>query len=221
MLFRILGNIGEDPEVIQQARTLVQQYMKDTTSVDPTLGGAVISVAARHGDAELYQQYKAQLKKVETPQQYYRFFYALAEFPQPALIKQTLASTLTAEVRGQDLEILVNLLANPTSQNASWDFMRQNFDEIMKKTGGGLGGVGVFLYGAQSFCSTQKVAELKQFFDQHPFPGTERNQKKAVESINSCVELAGQQQSKLAAWLKQNGNLNASAGGGVAAGAVR
>src|SRR5271165_5810064 len=221
ILFRTLGNVAQDPAVIQEANTLVQQYMKDPTSVDATLSSAVISVAARHGDAELYQQYKAQLQKVKSPQQHRQFLYALGEFPEQALIKQTLASTLTPEVRGQDLYVLVSMLTNPTSQSATWDFMRQNVDALMKKTGGGLGGVGVFLYGAESFCSEQKVAELKQFFDQHPFPGTERNQKKAVESINSCVELAGQQQSKLAAWLKQNGNLNASAGGGVAAGAVR
>ncbi len=214
ILFRTLGNVAQDPAVIQQANTLVQQYMKDPTSVDPTLAGAVVSVAARHGDAALYQQYKAQLQKVKSSQQYYRFFYALAEFPQQALIKQTLESTLTPEVRGQDLYVLVSLLSNPSSQNAAWDFMRQNFDQIMKKTGGGLGGVGVFLYGAQSFCSTEQANELKRFFDQHPFPGTERNQKEAVEAINACVELGGQQQSKLAAWLKQNGDLNASTGGG-------
>jgi len=221
ILFRTLGNVAQDPAVIQEANILVQQYMKDPTSVDATLGSAVISVAARHGDAELYQQYKAQLQKVKSPQQYNRFLYGLGEFPQPALIKQTLASTLTPEVRGQDLYLLVSMLANPTSQNATWDFMRQNIDALMKKTGGGLGGVSIFLSGAQSFCSEQKSSELKQFFDQHPFPGTERNQKEADESIKACVELAGQQQSKLAAWLKQNGNMNASAGGGAAVGAVR
>jgi len=211
ILFHDLGNIGEDPEVIQQARALVQDYMKDPTSVDPTLAGAVVQVAARHGDAELYQQYKAQLQKVKSPQEYSRFFHGLAEFPQPALVKQTLEYTLTPEVRGQDLYILINLLSNPASQNAAWDFMGRNFDQISKKAGGGLGGAGVFLYGAYSFCSTQKATELKQFFDQHPFPGTERDQKEALESINSCVELAGEQQSKLSAWLKQNGNANASA----------
>ena len=216
VLFRTLGNVAEDPAVIQQARTLVQQYMKDPASVDPTLAGAVVAVAARHGDAELYAQYKAHLQKVKSPQDYYRFFYGLAEFPQQALVKETLASTLTPEVRGQDLYILINLLANPPSQNASWDFIRQNFDALMKKTGGGLGGVGIFLYGAQTFCSTEKADELKQFFDQHPFPGTERNQKEAQESIRSCVELSSQQQSKLAAWLQQNGTMSASAGGGSA-----
>jgi puromycin-sensitive aminopeptidase len=215
-LFRVLGNVGNDPEVIQQARAMVQEYMKDTTSIDPTLAGAVVSVAARNGDTELYNQYKAQLQKVKSPQLYYRFFYGLAEFPQQPLIQQTLQSTLTPEVRGQDLFIVVNLLANPISQNATWDFMRQNFNEIMKKTGGGLGGVGVFLYGAESFCTTQQAQEVKQFFDQHPFPGTERNQREAIESINGCVELRDQQRNNLAAWLKQNGNTNASTGGGTA-----
>jgi aminopeptidase N len=220
ILFHTLGNFAQDPAVIQQASTLVQQYMKDAASVDPTLADAVVSVAARHGDAQLYEQYKAQLQKVKSPQEYYRFFYGLAEFPQQALVKQTLASTLTPEVRGQDLDILINLLANPTSQNATWDFMRQNFDELMKKTGGGLGGVGVFLDGAQTFCSTEKANEVKQFFDQDPFPGTERNQREAIESINSCVELGSQQQSKLAAWLKQSAKMNASTGSELPVGAV-
>jgi len=222
ILFRTLGNVAQDPAVIQQASTLVQKLMQDPASVDPTLAAAVVSVAARHGDAALYQQYKAQLQKVKSPQQHRQFFSALGEFPQQSLIKQTLDSTLTSEVRSQDLQILAILLRNPTSQNATWDFMRRNFDAISKKTGGGLGGVDVFLHGARSFCSTQRASELKQFFDQHPFPGTERNQKEALESINACVELRDQQQGKLAAWLKQNGGTaTASAGGGSTVGAVR
>jgi aminopeptidase N len=215
-LFRVLGTIGQDPEVIQQARTMVQEYMKNPTSIDPTLAAAVVTVAARNGDAELYNRYKAQLKQVKSTQMYYRFFFGLAEFPEQSLIQQTLESTLTPEVRGQDLYILIRLLANPTSQDAAWDFMRQNLDALMKKTGGGLGGVGVFLHGAESFCDAQKANEVQQFFQQHPFPGTERNQKEAVETINSCVALRGQQQNNLATWLKQNGSTNASNGGHAA-----
>jgi puromycin-sensitive aminopeptidase len=218
LLFEGLGNVGDDPQVIGQARVLVQQYMKDPSSVDGTLAGAVIAVAARHGDAELYSQFKAQMQKAASPQQYYQYFYALAEFPQPELTKETLESTLTPAVRGQDLYLLLSLLGNPASQNATWDFMRAHFDELMKKTGGGLGGVGIFLYGAQSFCDSQKATEVKQFFEQHPFPGTERNQKQAIESIDNCVELRNQQQGNLAAWLKQQSGLtNPSASNGGAA----
>ena len=217
----MLGDVGQDPAIIQRARTMIQEYMKDPSSVDPTLASSVITVAARHGDAELYQQYKAQLQKVKSPQQYRRFFNALADFPQPALTKQTLESTLTLEVRSQDLNILFDLLANPASQNATWDFMRQNSDAIIKKAGGASSGQGIFLYGPQNFCSEQKATEVKQFFEQHPFPGAERNQKQTLEAISGCAEFVGQQQSKLAAWLKQNGNTTASSVTGTAVEAAR
>jgi aminopeptidase N len=215
-LFEGLGNGANDPEVIQQARDMMQQFIKDPSSVDGTLAHAVIAVAARHGDAALYNQFKEQMQKAKSPEQYYGYFYGLSEFPQPQLTKQTLEATLTPAVRGQDLYILLPLLGNPASQNETWDFMRTHFDDLMKKTGGGLGGVGVFLYGAQSFCDAQKAAEVKQFFEQHPFPGTERNQKEAIESINGCVELREQQQGNLAAWLKtQSATSNAANGGAV------
>ncbi len=221
ILFEGLGNLANDPEVVQQARVMVQQYMKDPASVDGTLAGAVVSVAARHGDAELYNQYKAQIEKATSPQEQYRYFYALAQFPQSELTKQTLDSTLTDAVRGQDLYILIPMLANPASQNATWDFVRTHFDQLQAKTGGGLGGVGIFLYGAQVFCDQEKATEVKQFFQQHPFPGTERDQRQAIEAIDSCVELRNQQQTNLSAWLKQQGGTtNASTGGGAATGAT-
>jgi len=55
---------------------------------------------------------------------------------------------------------------------------------------------------------------VEQFFQQHPFPGTERNQKEALETIDACIELRGQQASNLAAWLKQSGSDNASLSAG-------
>ncbi len=215
ILFQGLGILGNDPEVIQQARIMVQQYMKDPASIDGTLAPAVIAVAARHGDAELYDQYLAQIQKAHSPQQQYQFFYALPEFPQPELTKRTLDSVLTPAVRGQDLFILMPMLGTPASQDETWDFMRSHFDQLQAKMGGGLGSASIFLYGAQGFCSTEKATQVKEFFQQHPFPGTERNQREAIESIDSCVELRDQQQSNLAAWLKQqSGPANASSGGG-------
>jgi aminopeptidase N/puromycin-sensitive aminopeptidase len=215
ILFEGLGNYADDPEVIEQARVMIQQYLKDPASVDGTLAGAVVAVAARHGDAELYDQYKAAMAKAATPQQYYRYFANLAEFPQPELRKRTLDSLLTKDVRNQDLYMLIGMLAEPQSQDATWDFLRANFEQLQAKAGGGLGGISVFMNGMGAFCSTEKANDVKQFFQQHPFPGTERNQKEALESIATCVDLRDQQQANLAAWLKQHsGPVNASAGSG-------
>jgi aminopeptidase N len=224
LLFEGLGNVGQDPQVIQQAQTMVQQLMNDPSSIDGTLAPAVVVVAARHGNAELYDQFKAQLQKASSPQRYYMFARALGQFPEDALIQRTLATTLTPAVRGQDLYMLLPMMGNPVTQNATWDFMRKNFDQLYAKAGGGLGGVGVFLYGTAAFCSTEKAQEVKQFFQQHSFPGTERNQKEALESIQSCVDLRNQQEGNLAAWLKQQGSsTNAganSSGGGASSGST-
>ena len=220
LLFEGLGNLADDPEVIQQAHTMIQEYMKDPASIDGTLAGAVVAVAARHGDAELYNQYVAHMQKAHSPQEQYRYFYSLPEFTQPELTKRTLDSLLTDQVRGQDLYILIPLLGDPASQTQTWDFMRSHFGQLMAKTGGGLGGVGIFLYGAQVFCSNDKAEQVKQFFEQHPFPGTERNQRQAIQGIEGCVELRSQQQSNLSAWLKQqSGPTNAYGGGGTSSGA--
>ena len=214
VLFRSLGNLAEDPEVIQQANTMVQELMKDPTSVDGTLAQSVVAVAAQHGDAELYKQFQAQLQKAKSPQQYYMFARALGQFPDPQLIQQTLNTALTPAVRGQDLFMLLPMMGNPASRQATWDFMRKNFEQLHAKAGGGLGGASVFIEGADSFCSSEKAEEVKEFFQQHPFPGTERSQKEALESITSCVELRDQQQANLSAWLKQHGNAtNASTTG--------
>ena len=108
------------------------------------------------------------------------------------------------EVRSQDLGILSNMMENPAAREPVWDFMRKNYDAISAKTGGGLGGFGIFLNTTESFCSPEKEQQVQEFFQQHPIQGTERNQKEVLESINSCVSLKQQQQGTLSAWLKQN-----------------
>ena len=175
---------------------MVQDYMRDPQSIDPTMARPVLEVAAHHGDAELYQQFKAQMKAAKSPEQYYRYFYSLTQFREPKLIDETLASALTPEVRSQDLYMLPNMMQNPAARETTWDFLRKNYGALSEKTGGGLGGFGIFLGAAKAFCSSDKAEEVEQFFQQHPIQGTERNQKEAIESINSCATLKQQQQSR-------------------------
>jgi puromycin-sensitive aminopeptidase len=156
------------------------------------------------------------MKAAKSPEQYYRYFRTLGDFPEPKLIEQTLASTLTPEVRSQDLYMLPSMMENPAAREPTWDFMRKNYDALSDKTGGGLGGFGIFMGAAESFCSPEKAQEVEQFFQQHPIQGTERNQKEAIESIHSCATLKQQQQSTLAAWLKQNASTSAAREGAKA-----
>ncbi len=204
LLLYVMGNIGNDPTAIAQSNRIVQQYMKDPASVDGTLVRAAVQVAARHGGPELYAQYRAKLKENLPPEAFYLYFYGLAEFPSAALARQTLDWSLTSDVRNQDLYIIENLVDNPDTRTITWDFLRQHYDDIDKKAGGGLGGGGLFIDAMYSLCDEKSLAEVEQFFQQHPDVGAKREQKKAIETIGSCVDLRRQQRPKLSAWLQHN-----------------
>src|SRR5262249_18507930 len=87
-LLETLGTWGADPEIIAQARQLTSQFMNAPDSVDATLARSAVSVAARHGDAALFDQFARQLNTAKTPEQYTNVLYALTSFSDPALIRR-------------------------------------------------------------------------------------------------------------------------------------
>ena len=97
-----LGQVGRDPEVLAMARTLAHRYLADPLAIDPSLADTVVNLAALEGDAALYDDFLAATKTAKSPEEYYRFLFALARFSDPALLTRTLEYALTPNVRGQD-----------------------------------------------------------------------------------------------------------------------
>ncbi len=204
-VFGALGNLGEDPAVIAKARELIQSYIKDPSSVDPTLARGVFSVAAAHGDKALYDQFRAQLKKVNDPEQYYLYFYSLAQFRNPELLQETLNFALTPEVRNQDIGIVNVVIENPYGQKLGWDFLRSQYAQLEAKMGGSIGSAVPFVGASSHFCDPVLRDEAKQYFEQHRKPGSpDRTFRSSIESINYCIDLKQRAAPKLAQWLHSN-----------------
>ena len=82
----LLLMLSGDPDVQQRARALALRYLDQPSAVPPTLVASVLQVAAAGGDAALYDRYVAKMNaSIATPEEYYRFFNALAAFDDPAL----------------------------------------------------------------------------------------------------------------------------------------
>jgi aminopeptidase N/puromycin-sensitive aminopeptidase len=205
-LYGILGGTtGEDPDVVAESRKLTQEYMKDPGSVSPDLSETAVHIAAMHGDAALYDQYRAKLKEAKTPQEYYAYFYALASFRDPALLQKTLDYALTSEVRNQDLYIIPTVMRNPEGSDLAWNFIKAHWDDLIKKAGGGIEGAAGVAFGATGgLCDAQKRDDVKAFYDVHQIPGSQRGFKAAQESVNYCIDMKQRQQQPLAQWLQQN-----------------
>jgi aminopeptidase N/puromycin-sensitive aminopeptidase len=162
-----------------------------------------------NGDTALYDKYMEHMKTAKTPEEYYSYFGALGEFPDPALTKRTFDFALSPDVKNQDLFVVLGSLNNPDTQAVAWDLFKTNFKALLDKAGASLGGG--FAESAGVFCDAKLRDDAQQFFTAQNLPGTERILKNGEDIVNACITLRSLQRGNLSAYLKQPGT-------GVAAG---
>lgn len=75
-----LGDRGRDEEVVRHAETLAASYMRDPSSIDPSLADIAVSLAAMHGDAALFDEYQRRIENATSPSDRQRFLGALGNF---------------------------------------------------------------------------------------------------------------------------------------------
>ena len=202
-LLTIVGVTGNDPQVQATARTLATKYVADPASLPGTLAPNVLRVAALAGDAALYDQYVAQLDKLAAqPEEYYRFFNALAWFRDPALVQRSLAFAISPAVRTQDTGALLgNLMVRPWSQEAAWAFTRAQWPVLVQKLGT-FQGIPTIVASLGAFCSVERANEVREFFKQNPMPSAERGVQQSIERIENCAALKQRQAAPMAEWLR-------------------
>jgi aminopeptidase N len=208
LLFGFLG-ATKDPAVVAQARTLADKIYSAANArstdpnLDPAFQNAAIGIAAANGDAGLYDKILKASKTLLNPEQQTQALITLASFEDPALVKRTLDYVVSGAVRNQDSWILLaRLLANPTTQVQTWDYIRQNWEKVQAQFTTNSGVRVVAAVG--SFCSVAQREEVTTFFASHPVDASERTLAKSVQSIADCIQLRAAQQPSLHQWLAQN-----------------
>ncbi len=138
-LLRALGTIGNDRDVQARAAELYGEYLRDagakrpapTTAVDPNVVPALIAILAYAGDATRYNEFYERFRAAATPQEERRYLYALPAFQPAALVDQTLARTISGEIRMQDAPYLVRvLLMSVSGRERAWTFLKSSWDTM-------------------------------------------------------------------------------------------
>jgi aminopeptidase N/puromycin-sensitive aminopeptidase len=185
-LLGILGFAG-DPEAVAEAQKIAQAYIKDPGSIEGTIIGPALGVAAANGDAALYDQFAGAMEHARNADEYYHFLYALVAFRRPELAKRTLALIDQGKIRQQDYAgMLSGLLIESPAREIAWDYLKAHWDSLAEKvaTFGGRGAVSALA----GFCSVEMRDDIKQFFTDHRAPGAERALRQSLERISSCIE---------------------------------
>jgi puromycin-sensitive aminopeptidase len=132
----LIGAVVADPAVRRELDRRVDVYLKDVSSLEPTLASTVVRLGARFGDEPRFDAYLAGWRRAVTPEDRDRFLIALAEFPYPQLVQRLLGWLLSGEVRGQDAwKPFRVLLARPAAQDLTWAFLKTHWGRLRETIG--------------------------------------------------------------------------------------
>jgi aminopeptidase N len=199
-LLGILGSAG-DPEAVAEAQKIAHAYLKDPPSVEGTIIGPALSVAAANGDSALYDQFANAMDHAHNVDEYYHSLYALTAFRRPELAKRTVALIDQGKIRQQDYTgVFSALLAESPAREIAWDYLKAHWDSLAEKVAsfGGRGAVSALA----GFCSVEMRDDIQKFFTDHRAPGAERALRQSLERINSCIEFKQQQGANMQKFLQ-------------------
>jgi aminopeptidase N/puromycin-sensitive aminopeptidase len=205
MLFSVLGHYGKDPAVLTQAAEITEKYLADPASVDATLAQTALAIAARNGDAALFDKLQQIYETSTNPDAKDNALRLLSEFEDPTLLQRSLDYAASSKVRNQDAAIQFAIsLQIAATRNQAWNYIKTHWDKVQAQLTTDMGG---YLVGATGgFCSADARDDVQSFFSTHKVSSSDRALKHAVERINGCIEFRSLQEPNLRQWLSTQPN---------------
>jgi puromycin-sensitive aminopeptidase len=194
-----MGEAG-DADALARAKELVAESAADPASVDATLANAAFAIAARSGDAALYDDWLGRMDHAATPEEHDRYLFSLALFREPPLVERSIALWTSPRLREQDVAGFVSrMIGNPASRDAGWKALEERWPDMRQKLisfggGGAVAALGVY-------CDEKTRDDIGAFFASHAAPGAERAVQRSLEGIDDSVELKARQAASLDRWL--------------------
>ncbi|MFL5347022.1 MAG: ERAP1-like C-terminal domain-containing protein [Hyalangium sp.] len=180
---------GREPTLSQEADRLARAWLADRKSVDAELARTALFVAARGGDASLFELILAQARKAQSPNERVELLSALGGFRDPALARRALALVAGEEFDVRDTQrILAIAFYTSETRALAWEFYRQNFDMLASKLRSDELGWLIGVTG--TFCEESRRAEVEALLKPRvaKIEGGPRELNRALESIRVCTE---------------------------------
>jgi aminopeptidase N/puromycin-sensitive aminopeptidase len=199
-LFGILGFYGKDPSILADAREMAEKYLADPSSVDPTLRETALAVAARNGDAQLFDQLLHVYETSTNPEFQVSALRRLAEFENPKLVERALDLAVSDKVRNQDAAFQLSMALTIDQNRAqAWHYIQIHWDKVQAQFTANMGAT--LVASTQAFCSQSERDSVEQFFSTHKVAAADVSLRHAIELINGCIELRALQEPELKTWL--------------------
>jgi alanyl aminopeptidase len=200
-LLTALGVYGMEKEVMDWARPAARRYLTHPDSVESSVVGTALNLAARDGDMALFDSYRERFETTSIPSERARFLTALGNFRRSESIERALDYALTGPLRPQEvLTIPSQMTENDELRERAWRWFRTGYKGIVRRV------PPFYLPDLPQFasgCDTLRTGEAQAFFS---FPdanlsGTQEDMAKVAEGNRDCTGLRGREQPAVARYL--------------------
>jgi aminopeptidase N len=202
-LLRWLANRGQDAKVMAFAQSAAARYLADSTSVDPGIADAVVSLAAKKGDAAMFADYQRRLESTDVPAIRRRFLSALGAFEDPALEAKALDYMLSDKVRPTETFIIMRGLGErdeATGQHM-FQWMTSHYDQLATRVPPPSLR---FMPLMGSGCSAERLAATLAFFGdpKHAMPGVEKTLERVSDNVHNCISLRDREGERVTTFMR-------------------
>ena len=202
-LLRWLADRGQDDKVMAFAQSAATRYLADSTSVDPGIADAVVSLAARNGTAATFADYQRRLESTDVPAIRRRFLAALGAFKDTVLVARALEYMLTDKVRPTETFIIMQGVGarDEATGRRMFKWMMDHYDQLatripppalrfMPMMGNG--------------CSQERLAATKAFFSdpKHAVPGVEKTLERVSDNVHNCISLRDREGERVTTFMR-------------------
>jgi len=189
------ANEGDEPALVADAMRLASAWLKDRSAVDAQMVTAVLDVAARHGDMELFQSFVAEARKATDRRERTRLLSSLGLFRDPSVVPAALRVTLADAFDARETVVILREVAsNRETRPEAWAFLKANFDRLTARLP--RESPARFPSLAAGFADAEHRADVEAFFkDKAPrYMGGPRYLAQALEQIQLRAALRSAQQ---------------------------
>jgi alanyl aminopeptidase len=194
-----------DTTLAAEARKLADGWLENRKGVDADMLGSVLSAAAYQGDQPLFDALLRELKNVKDRRQRGAIIGAIGSFRESKLVAEALDLVIHSDIDARETAgLLYSGEGFPATRRMSFDFVKANYDEILKRAPSGAGSdFGAILpYSGAAFCDASLEKEYIDFFEERAkkFTGGPRIYQQTLEGIRLCEAQKAAKGSDVAAY---------------------
>jgi len=206
-LVRFVVDAGDDRKLGAQAVVLVKRWLQDRSAIDGSMVQTVLESAARHGDRELFELLRAELRKTQDRRERRTLFTALGSFQDTALTEAALDLLLSPELDVREsVRIAWKLSEDPQRGHLAYQFMKRNFDALVERLP--RDAAAHFPEWGDKLCDDASRSDMEAFFRERigRYTGGPRILAQTAETIRLCAAFKSAQQGSLADFLQRSRN---------------